>query len=128
MKNIADSIPSITAQKMKFSIKDFFSKCDQCDQFPEDLVRWSYFTFPCISTWLLLIICTLKFLEVQSYDLHFLAKFRNLCCLQDKFYLKLLDIVILLQSCPVLQKTYSNLFQIIFHKIKLDYLFNFHPF
>ena len=69
-----------------------------------------------------------EILEVESYDLHFLAKFRNFCCLQDKFYLKLLDIVILLQSCPVLQKTYSNLFQIIFHKIKLDYLFNFHPF
>ena len=29
----------ITAQKMKFSIKDFFSKCDQI-QFPADLVTF----------------------------------------------------------------------------------------
>ena len=29
---------SDTAQKMKFSIKDFFCKCDQIPQFPADLV------------------------------------------------------------------------------------------
>ena len=39
-----------------------------------------------------------KILEFQSYDLHRLAKFINFCCLQEKFYLKLLDIAILLQS------------------------------
>ena len=34
----ASSTPS-TLRKMKFSIKDFFSKCDQiCNSFPADLV------------------------------------------------------------------------------------------
>ena len=32
---------SYTAQKMKFSIKDFFSKCDQIPQFPADLVTFA---------------------------------------------------------------------------------------
>ena len=30
-----------TAPKMKFSIKDFFSKCDQIRKFPMDLVIFS---------------------------------------------------------------------------------------
>ena len=34
-------IPSSTAQKIKFSIKDFFSKCDQMQQFPADLVTFT---------------------------------------------------------------------------------------
>ena len=29
------------AQKMKFSIKDFFSKCDQIRKFPADLVTFT---------------------------------------------------------------------------------------
>ena len=29
------------AQKMKFSIKDFFSNCDQSQQFPADLVTFT---------------------------------------------------------------------------------------
>ena len=31
----------ITLQKMKFSIKDFFSKCDQIRRFPADLVTFN---------------------------------------------------------------------------------------
>ena len=34
-----ETMPSYTAQKMKFSIKDFFSKCDQ--MFPADLVTFT---------------------------------------------------------------------------------------
>ena len=30
-----------TAQKMKFSIKDFFSKCDQIRRIPADLVLFT---------------------------------------------------------------------------------------
>ena len=30
-----------SAQKIKFSIKDFFSKCDQNPQFPVDLVTFT---------------------------------------------------------------------------------------
>ena len=30
-----------TAQKMKFSIKDFLSKCDQIHSFPADLVAFT---------------------------------------------------------------------------------------
>ena len=30
-----------TAQKMKFYIKDFFSKCDQIPDFPADLVTFT---------------------------------------------------------------------------------------
>ena len=37
--NIAPVLLPFTAQKMKFSIKDFFSKCDQI-QFPADLVTF----------------------------------------------------------------------------------------
>ena len=33
--------PSNTAQKMKFSIKDFFSKCDQIRSFLADLVTFT---------------------------------------------------------------------------------------
>ena len=34
---------AFTAQKMKFSIKDFFSKCDQIrDQIPSFLWIWSH--------------------------------------------------------------------------------------
>ena len=32
---------AITAQKMKFSIKDFFSKCDINSKFPADLVTFT---------------------------------------------------------------------------------------
>ena len=32
---------SSTAQKMKFSIKDFFNKCDQIPQFPVDLITFA---------------------------------------------------------------------------------------
>ena len=32
---------TVTAQKMKFSIEDFFSKCDQICNFPADLVTFT---------------------------------------------------------------------------------------
>ena len=33
LKKESNNIPTITAQKMKFSIKDFFNKCDQIRSF-----------------------------------------------------------------------------------------------
>ena len=38
-KNVRCS-ETITTQEMKFSIKDFFSKCDQNPQFPADFVTF----------------------------------------------------------------------------------------
>ena len=35
------NVLNYTAQKMKSSIKDFFSKCDQIPQFPTDLITFT---------------------------------------------------------------------------------------
>ena len=56
---------SKTAQKMKFSIKEFLSKCDQISQFPADLVK---FTAEILKVKLhFLVQCNLQWKQIKEF-------------------------------------------------------------
>ena len=61
-----------TAQKMKFSIKDFFNKCDQIRSF---LQIWSHFLKKSLME--NFIFCTVQFYVVSSNNIHAKAVSKN---------------------------------------------------